>query len=134
MLDPLIKGVVRCTGIFFETENLLPSQAEGLGELPAYQESNSEKSVQVFSGIFCTVLILEAKKFTRDAVAQVVGYYIGTSKSHSGLHSLMAIVFCEDKCRAVIFPFQKGEDPCVDAVFSPEYHLFHGQEINMDIL
>lgn len=144
VIDPIVKGICRCTHSYYETEDPVTSESTNLGPIPEYQEKSSVKSIQdytiykVFLNVHCRVLLIEAKtqaSFNKNAVAQTIGYYIATTESTAredgSILSPMAVLMSDNQYRVIFFPFKQDTQPCVDAVVSPPYKLFEDTELSM---
>lgn len=146
-MDPILKGICKFTMSLISLEEAvcdsdatIHSEDSSVSTLltPSYQKQTSKRVLPDYTVYFITSQISKApvilltevkkkKKFNDDSIVQAIGYYIASRESVSGrLGSPMpplAVVFCQDEVRFILFPFTKGNEPCVNAVVTPPLKL-----------
>ena len=148
VVDPLLKGICKFTKSLISLEEAVcDSDATIHGEgssmstlsTPSYQKQTSKRALPDYTVYFISasaiskapvILIAEVKKkkkFNDDSIVQTIGYYIASKESASGRHRSLkpplAVVFCQDEVRFMLFPFKEDNEPCVNAVVTPPLKL-----------
>ena len=90
---------------------------------PLYQKQTSKRALSDYIVYFISasaiskapvILITKVKKFNDDFIVQAIGNYIASRESVSGRHGSLkpplAVVFCQNEVRFILFPFRKDID------------------------
>ena len=148
VVDPILKGICKFTMSLISLEEAvcdsdatIHSEDSSVSTLltPSYQKQTSKRVLPDYTVYFITSQISKApvilltevkkkKKFNDDSIVQAIGYYTASRESAvSGRHGSpkppLAVVFCQDEVRFILFPFTKDNEPCVNAVVTPPLKL-----------
>ena len=138
-IDPLVKGICRCTNSTFKTEHV--AKDDGTKEVSKGSQDYGLFRIENLTAML--LIIWEAKKesMAENVIAQTIGYFIASNihveRHHTGSDKLkpaMGLVTSQSKCRFFFSPFKTNDDlPCLDALVSNEFPLMKNSFLNLDI-
>ena len=135
-IDPLVKGICRCTDASFKTECITKTDGtkQGSQDYGIFRISNFHAMLMIIWEI------KKEKEIPKNAIAQTIGYFIASnviteiSDNPNKLKPALGFVTSQSECRLIFFPFKSAENkPCLDALVSKAFPLIE-DSINNDFL